>query len=120
MANMERIASGIWFMKSLIDGWSLMLGQNEPYSITSAPMLIAYASRLRRSSRRVLSSTLRSMVAAFAVVGEEGFPELRLDALEVDDLVQADPFQEQVQGRLGGAAGHGVVTDAEVDQAGHS
>ena len=45
---MERIASGIWFMKSLIDGWSLMLGQNEPYSITSAPMLIAYASRLRR------------------------------------------------------------------------
>ena len=44
---MERIASGIWFMKSLIGGWSLMLGQNEPYSITSAPRLIAHASRLR-------------------------------------------------------------------------
>src|SRR5450756_2075020 len=68
----------------------------------------------------VLRSTLRSMVAvpAFPVVGEERLLELGLEALEVDDLMLADPFQEKVEGRLGGAARHGVVADAEVNQVG--
>jgi hypothetical protein len=59
------------------------------------------------------------MVATSAVVREERFLELGLDALEVDDLVLTDPFQEPVEGRLGGAARHGAVADAEVTEAGH-
>src|SRR6476661_7158207 len=134
VANMERNASGIWSMKSPIEGWSRTVGHTAAYMATSRTRDRDHASRLRPWSRSVFARTLasisasrpcrdhgvRAAVAVNAVVAQERVLQRGLGAFEVVHLPGTDPLQQGVQRRLRGAAAERAPVDQHIPQAGDS
>src|SRR4029079_8669436 len=114
VANRDRNASGIWSRKSLIDGWSRMLGQIAAYMSTSRTTATTQPPRLRRWSWRVLRATLCSIVLTPAVVGEEGLLELGLGAREVAQRELPQCLDDAVEGGLRGVTGQRVVDHGQL------